>query len=173
MQNTGGLWCETYGDSDEYAFPGGGSASGKDYTVFTDSQAAMARAQNDQPGPGQQRAIEIIEAMDTPVARGDSISIRWVPSHRGASSNETADRYAEAAAVFLGSGRRNSSLPISLTNLRRARTQRVRTCWHREIRNMGRRRAVYQISAKGVKPSIRPRLRKLLASCAARHYRFL
>ena len=31
-----------------------GEEKGRDYTVFTDSRAAMARVTNDAPGPGQE-----------------------------------------------------------------------------------------------------------------------
>lgn len=101
------------------------STSGNEYTIFTDLQAAMARAQNDRPSIGQQRTIETIDVAMTLGARGDSISVRWVPDHRGISGNEAADRDAEAAANSLGQGRRDSSLSTSLAHLHRARTQRA------------------------------------------------
>ena len=89
--------------------------SGKDYTVFTDSQAAMVRAQNDRPGPGQQRAIEIVEAADTLVTRRDSISTSWVPGHRGVSDNEAAQCLYGSLCVIPKSNRRFSTPLVSLT----------------------------------------------------------
>ena len=49
-------------------------------------------------GPAQRFAVSAIEVCDRIHARGDQVTIRWVPSHAGVAGNETADRYARAAA---------------------------------------------------------------------------
>ena len=48
--------------------------------------------------PAQRFAVAAIEVCDRIHARGDQVTIRWVPSHVGVEGNEIADRYAKAAA---------------------------------------------------------------------------
>ena len=72
--------------------------TGRRFTIFTDSTAAIGRVRTDASGPAQRFAVAAIEAYDRIHARGDQITIRWVPSHVGIEGNETADRYAMAAA---------------------------------------------------------------------------
>lgn len=67
--------------------------------LFTDSQAALRRVQNDAPGPGQQAAREAIGLAGQIIERGSSITLRWVPSHRAVTGNEKADYYAGQAAA--------------------------------------------------------------------------
>ena len=66
------------------------------YTIF--SQAAIRRALADSLGPGQQRARAIIEVAERVMANNNHTWICWVSVHRGAQSNETADRMAKEAA---------------------------------------------------------------------------
>ena len=49
-------------------------------------------------GPAQRFTTAAIEICDRIHARGDQVTIRWVPSHIGVEGNEMADRYAKAAA---------------------------------------------------------------------------
>jgi len=72
----------------------------KAVTVFTDSQAAMARIASEEPGPAQQYArqarkwIAKLRERD----RNVRIEIRWCPAHSGVTGNEEADKWAKQAA---------------------------------------------------------------------------
>ena len=68
---------------------------GVSYTTFTDSTAAMTRVTGDGPGPGQSTAIRIIDLAQRLVDRGNSITIKWTPAHRGVEGNERADQKAK------------------------------------------------------------------------------
>ena len=73
------------------------------YTVFSDSQAALSRVQHDQTGPGQVLAIEAITYVRDLTDRGNTVALRWTPSHEGIEGNELADRMARRAAEELES----------------------------------------------------------------------
>ena len=49
-------------------------------------------------GPGQRFTVAAIEVCDRILACGDQVTIRWILAHVGIEGNETADRYAKAAA---------------------------------------------------------------------------
>ena len=49
-------------------------------------------------GPGQQWARAIVEVADRVMARGNEISIIWVPAHQGVPGNEVVDGMAKTAA---------------------------------------------------------------------------
>ena len=72
--------------------------AGRKYAVFSDSQAAIRRAATDSMGPGQQWARAIIEVADRVMARGNEISIIWIPAHQGVPGNEVVDGMAKTAA---------------------------------------------------------------------------
>lgn len=55
---------------------------GQDYTLFTDSLAAIRRIMDDTPGPGQE-IVEAIRLARRLEAQGNRITVRWVPAHRG------------------------------------------------------------------------------------------
>lgn len=63
---------------------------GQDFTLFTDSQAAMRRIADDAPGPGQEIAVEITKLAQRPTAQSNTITVRWAPVHRGVEGNEQA-----------------------------------------------------------------------------------
>jgi len=69
-------------------------------TIFSDAQAAIRRMTSDEPGPGQQYAIQArkhIAALRR--ARPNiTIEIRWCPAHEGIAGNEKADEWAKEAA---------------------------------------------------------------------------
>ena len=57
---------------------------GRQFRVFTDSQAAMQRLQSDQPGPGQAMARRGIRIAKLGIIdRGADIRIEWIPGHCG------------------------------------------------------------------------------------------
>ena len=72
--------------------------SGRRYTIFVDSTAAIDRIRSDAIGPGQRFAIASMEVCERVAAKDNAVTIRWVPAHAGVQGNEVADRYAKAAA---------------------------------------------------------------------------
>jgi hypothetical protein len=72
---------------------------GRQYTVFVDSTSAITRVRDDDLGPGQRFAVAAIEVCSRIIANDNSVTIRWVPAHSGATGNEVADRYAKSAAT--------------------------------------------------------------------------
>ena len=64
---------------------------GQDYTILTDSTAALEQAASDRMGPGQRFAVAIVEIHDRLASRGNTLTLRWVPGHLGVEDNETAD----------------------------------------------------------------------------------
>jgi hypothetical protein len=67
----------------------------KEYIIFADAQAALQRCENDVDGPGQALARESIGWSNSIVARDNTITLRWVPGHKGVMGNEIADEYAK------------------------------------------------------------------------------
>ncbi|KKA19734.1 hypothetical protein T310_6279, partial [Rasamsonia emersonii CBS 393.64] len=67
-------------------------------TILLDSQAAIARLQHRQPGPGQGLAIRAYQAAQTLEAQGRKVTIQWVPGHHGVEGNEKANQAAKQAA---------------------------------------------------------------------------
>ena len=72
---------------------------GRQYTVFFDSTSAITRVRDDDLGPGQRFAVAAIEVCARITANDNSVTIRWVPAHSGATGNEVADQYAKSAAT--------------------------------------------------------------------------
>ena len=69
-------------------------------TTFTDTQAAIRRMASDEPGPGQQYALQArkhIAALRR-AKPGIIIEIRWCPAHKGIAGNEKDDEWAKIAA---------------------------------------------------------------------------
>jgi ribonuclease HI len=69
-------------------------------TIFSDAQAAIKRLASDEPGPGQQYALQArrhIAALRK-ARPGIIIEIRWCPAHKGVAGNEKADQWAKVAA---------------------------------------------------------------------------
>lgn len=72
--------------------------SGKTYTVFSDSQAPLARIQHSECGPVQTLASRIISFVDEITSRGNSITFQWAPAHMSIEGNEKDDELAKRAA---------------------------------------------------------------------------
>jgi len=87
-------------------------------TIFTDAQAAIRRMASDEPGPGQQYALQARKHIATlrKARPGIVIEIRWCPAHKGIAGNEKGDEWAKAAAEQAGGHR---PIPRSLANLKR------------------------------------------------------
>ena len=67
-------------------------------TIFSDSQAAFLRLQDDKIGPEQTLAAETIRIAEKLTDKGIQIFIRWVPSHINVEGNKKADFLAKKAA---------------------------------------------------------------------------
>ena len=63
-----------------------------------DSTAAIEGGRTDSIGPSQRFAMADIETSTRLRARGNEVTIRWVPTHQGAPGNEKADKYVKIAA---------------------------------------------------------------------------
>jgi len=65
-------------------------------TIFTDAQAAIRRMASDEPGPGQQYALQARKHIATlrKARPGIVIEIRWCPAHKGIAGNEKGDEWA-------------------------------------------------------------------------------
>ena len=69
------------------------------FNIFTNSQAAIIRLQDDRPGPSQKTASRGIVFAKGAYRKGASISVNWVPGHAGVLGNEVADQWAVDAAT--------------------------------------------------------------------------
>jgi len=102
-------------------------------TIFSDAQAAIRRMASDEPGPGQQHALQARKHIATlrQSRPGIVIEVRWCPAHKGVAGNEKADEWAKIAAEKPGTRGvewpnfpvrtevRGAPLPRSLANLKR------------------------------------------------------
>ena len=72
----------------------------KAVTIFTDSQAAMARIASEEPGPAQQYARQARKWIAKLRERDSKVRVefRWCPAHSGVAGNEEADKWAKQAA---------------------------------------------------------------------------
>jgi len=102
-------------------------------TIFSDAQAAIRQMAWDEPGPGQQYALQARKHITTlrRARKGNVMEIRWCPARKGVAGNEKADEWAKIAAgepntrgvEWLSSSGRTevwaAPLPRSLASLKR------------------------------------------------------
>ena len=102
-------------------------------TIFSDAQAAIRWMASDEPGPGQQYALQAQKHIATlrQSRPGIVIEVRWCPAHKGVTGNEKADEWAKIGAEKpstrgvewpnfpVQTEVRGAPLPRSLANLKR------------------------------------------------------
>jgi len=109
-------------------------------TIFTDAQAAIRRMASEEPGAGQQYALQARKHVATlrKARQGIIIGICWCPAHKGVAGNEKADEWGKIAAEepdtrgveWLSDSDRADMLamplPRSLANLKREISEKKR-----------------------------------------------
>jgi ribonuclease HI len=70
--------------------------------------AAIARVQHNKRGPGQSRAVKVIQHVRRLRNQGKRVSIRWIKGHNGNSGNDRADALAGRAAENIPQSTSNS-----------------------------------------------------------------
>ena len=137
---------------------------GKDYTIFSDSQAAVARAQHTDCGPAQALASAVVDFSYEIRSRGNSITLRWTPAHQGVDGNKQADAWARRAAERR-EGRADPAYlrEASLSHLTRVSMARRALDTGQWIRDHVERRHRYRPSPGGKMRGELGRVRKELA----------
>ena len=148
---------------------------GHDYTIFTDSTAAMRRMTGDSPGPGQDMAIRAIEIAERLVQGGNTITMRWTPAHVGVEGNERADLAAKDAATL--PPLRGTRKGLSLAFLKRQITDGVCERWISDTTTRMEKKGAHSGAFVGpdrrARPRIRTLLRKTRKGVASRYFQLL
>ena len=144
---------------------------GQEYMVFSDSQAAIARAQHDRTGPGQALAKAVIAIVGNLADQNNTLTIRWTPVHRGVEGNEQAGAAAKAAAE--GEGERAEPAYLreaSLSHPTRKATEARSEATTERIRSHVRRGRRYRPPRGG---KLRKALARTRKELAGRFYQLL
>ena len=158
------------------------ASEGVSFRIFTDSEAAMKRIQNDSPGPGQALARRGISVARAGIySRGATVSIQWIPGHRGVTGNELADAYARNEAERTeklrgisdcreGISRRGKE-SVSLAFVKSRSRKEANIEWREMIRGLSqvRGRSRYKRRSEGI-PKIPELLRKALKAIASQFF---
>ena len=141
------------------------------YTVFSDSQAAIARITHDGCGPAQALAKAVIAQASEIHSRGNTMTIRWTPSPTGVEGNDQADIAAKSAAA----NRQCTIDPIfrneaSLSYLKRVTTETRSKATREWIRDRVKRKHRYRPPPNG---KMRKELSKAPKELAGRYYQLL
>ena len=145
--------------------------SDQHYTVFSDSQAAIARITHDGCGPAQALARAAIAQAFEIHSRGNTITIRWTPSHSGIGGNNQAGMAAKSAAA----NRQSAIDPIfrdeaSLSYLKRVTTGTRSNATKDWIRTRVKRKHRYRPPPNG---KMRKELSRVPKELAGRYYQLL
>ena len=103
--------------------------------------------------------------------QGNSITIRWIPAHRGVVGNEMADQAARDAASL--PPLRGTSDRTSLAFLRRRVTERATRAWRKDIEERNSDRRAFRLPTARLRPGIRPQLRGAPKTVATRFFQLL
>ena len=145
--------------------------AGREYAVFSDAQAAIARMQHDRCGPAQVLAKAVISTTDDFYRRGNTLSLRWTPSHVGVEGNEQADRAAKRAAEGEGERAEPEYLrEASLAHLMRKTTEERSEAAREWVRGHVGRRHRYRPPPGG---KLRKGLARTREELAGRFYQLL
>jgi ribonuclease HI len=74
-------------------------------TIHSDLQGAIERAGHIGTGPGQERTIRVVKAVQPRHGHGWRTRVEWVPGHIGIEGNSWADQLAGEAAPEQITGR--------------------------------------------------------------------
>jgi ribonuclease HI len=77
-------------------------------TVHSDSTAAIARAQHIKRGPGQLRAVKVIQHVQRLRNQGTRVSLSWIKGHSGNTGNDRVDALGGRAAENIPQSTSNS-----------------------------------------------------------------
>lgn len=103
----------------------------------------MSTIESDYPGPGQGMALEmIIDLASKLYEQGNTLTVRWVPGHKGVIGNEAADTYSKEAARTraLRAASREAMERISLSFLKRRAAESASAHWRDPITRLNRGR---------------------------------
>lgn len=129
------------------------------YVIFTDSQAAMQRVQGDFSGAAQEIALEAIAWAEDLHRAGNTVTVRWVPGHRGVEDNEMADLYARSTAEWLPRRRGGGYCKKkSLASLKMRTNEKATRAWREDIERRQGRGRPFQTPTRSPHPRVRAEL---------------